>query len=78
MKRRSRSKKTMTLGLVSIVGLLVITVIVKSESGKSEAANPSRDVKAAAHDPVTSLELTPSQLTSIKIQPVGTFLFPVE
>ena len=78
MKRLSRSKKTMTLGLVCIMGLLVVTVILKSESGKSEGANSSRDVKAAAHDPVTSLELTPSQLSSIKIQPVGTFLFPVE
>src|SRR6516165_7992851 len=78
MKRRSQSKKTMTLGLVGIVGLLAITVILKSESGKSERANSSRDVKAAARDPATSLELTPSQLTSIKIQPVGMFLFPVE
>ena len=78
MNRRSRSKQTMTLGLVGIVGLLVVTVILKSESGKSEGANSSRDVKAAAHDQVISLELTPSQLTSIKIQAVGTFLFPVE
>src|SRR6516165_8561482 len=78
MKRRSQSKKTMTLGLVGIVGLLAITVILKSESGKSERANSSRDVKAAARDPATSLELTPSQLTSIKIQPVGMYLFPVE
>jgi len=78
MNRRSRSKKAMTLGLVGIVGLLVVTVILKSESGKSEGANSSRDVKAAAHDPVTSLELTPSQLNSIKIQTVGTFPFPVE
>ena len=78
MNRRSRSKQTMTLGLVGIVGLLVVTVILKSESGKSEGANSSRDVKAAAHDPVTTLELTPDQLTSIKIQAVGTFLFPVE
>jgi cobalt-zinc-cadmium efflux system membrane fusion protein len=72
-------KKAVAMMAVAIAGLLLTTIVLKSESGRVEDANSARDNKAAAsHDPVTFLELTPGQLSSIKIQPVGSYLFPVE
>jgi cobalt-zinc-cadmium efflux system membrane fusion protein len=79
MNQPLRRKKAVAMVAVAIAGLLLTTIVLKSESGRSESANRARDNKAAAsHDPVTSLELTPGQLSSIKIQPVGSYLFPVE
>ena len=64
---------------VAIAGLLLITIVLKSESGKRECVDTGKDNKAAAsQDSVTSLELTPGQLSSIKIEPIESYLFPVE
>ena len=64
---------------IATAGLLLAAIVLKSESGRSEGADPNRNNKpAASHDPLTSLELTPGQLSSIKIQPIGSYLFPVQ
>ena len=71
-------KKFAAMVAVAVAALLLTKIVLKSESGRSEGVDPDRDNKAAAsHDPATSLELTPAQLSSIKIQPIGNYLFPI-
>jgi cobalt-zinc-cadmium efflux system membrane fusion protein len=79
MNQPVRRKKAAVMVAVAIAGLLLITIVLKSESGKSECVDTGKDNKAAAsQDSVTSLELTPGQLSSIKIEPIESYLFPVE
>jgi cobalt-zinc-cadmium efflux system membrane fusion protein len=78
MKPGTLRKKITVLTVMGVVALVLATLVLKSEPGKSEGANAVRDAGAAAsHDPV-ALELTPSQMSAITIEPVGSHLFPVE
>jgi len=53
----------------------LFVVFLKSQSGQTEqAANAASTV---SHSQV-SLDLSPSQVNSIKIQPLGSYIFPVE
>jgi membrane fusion protein, heavy metal efflux system len=62
---------------VTIVGALTLA---ESSCSRGEAANAAAPHQAISNsspsDPV--VELSPSQLNSIKIEPVGSYLFPVE
>jgi cobalt-zinc-cadmium efflux system membrane fusion protein len=79
MNQPIRRKKAAAMVTVAIAGLVLTAIVLKSESGTSQGMNPSEDHKAgASRDPVTSLELTPDQLSSIKIQPIASYLFPVQ
>jgi len=79
MNQALRRKKAAAMVAIATAGLLLAAIVLKSESGRSEGADPNRNNKpAASHDPLTSLELTPGQLSSIKIQPIGSYLFPVQ
>jgi len=68
------------LAAVIAVGIVLALVLGESGCSRGEAANggaPSQpSAKSAASDP--TVELSPSQLNSIKIEPVGRFLFPLE
>jgi len=80
MKARKRFKEMTVVVAAGMATLLFATIILKSEPGKDHSTNSAKDAKttAASHDPVTSVDLTSSQLSSIKIEPVGSYLFPVE
>ncbi len=69
MEKRSLFNKT--TGAVLAVGLVVAAVLVRSESGQPQKAK-------APQTPSTTVELSPNQLSAIKIEPVGGHLFPVE
>ena len=75
MKRRLLlNDKTISVA-VSILVLAIVVVFLKSQSGQTEqAANAASTV---SHSQV-SLDLSPSQVNSIKIQPLGSYIFPVE
>ena len=75
MKRRFlRNGKTIGVA-VSVLALAIVVLFLKSQSGQTEqAANAASTV---SHSQV-SVDLSPSQLNAIKIEPVGTYLFPVE
>src|SRR6516164_2064056 len=79
MKPGMPLKRATMIAVIVFTCLLLAVIVLKSEAGKGEGTKTERDTRApASHDPVTSLELTPSQLSSIKIQTIGTYLFPVE
>ena len=64
------------LGLCLVV---LASLLLKSGSGESARGNPHDTVPASnAQPPEATVELAPSQLNAIKIEPVGTHLFPVE
>jgi len=56
--------------------------LVESGRSRGQATNTTTPENSAAKSskaqPVATLELTPTQLSSIKVEPVGSYLFPVE
>jgi len=59
--------------VLAILAFAVATVLLRSESPESKKPQPSPSPQSN-----TSVQLAPSQLSAIKIEPVGTFMFPVE
>ena len=58
--------------------MAVAIVFLESACSRGQAANANASRDSAPKSSVSSLDLSPSQLNSIKIEPVGTYLFPVE
>jgi cobalt-zinc-cadmium efflux system membrane fusion protein len=80
MKRRLElNKKTATV-IVAVLALAIGTVLLKSASGQRSDTSTPQGASSITKSPQSdaTLELSPSQLNSIKIGPVGTYLFPVE
>jgi cobalt-zinc-cadmium efflux system membrane fusion protein len=73
------SKKTVPV-VVAVLTFAIATVILKSESGRppSSSAQQGAGSTSASLQSKTTLELSSSQLSAIKIEPVSTYLFPVE
>jgi cobalt-zinc-cadmium efflux system membrane fusion protein len=72
---------------VAVVFVTAATIVIAMgllESGRSrgQAANANTPEKSGVHSNTSpseaTLDLSPSQLNSIKIEPVGSYLFPVE
>jgi cobalt-zinc-cadmium efflux system membrane fusion protein len=80
MKKRSKLNKRIVHTAVGIAALAVGTVIVvKTMSNQARAANPARQGSSVSvSEQSHSVELSQAQLDAIKIQPVGTYRFPVE
>jgi cobalt-zinc-cadmium efflux system membrane fusion protein len=66
--------------IVALLAFAFGAILLKSESGQRASANASQRATSTAtsaqSDP--SVDLAPSQLNAIKVEPVGAFLFPVE
>ncbi len=65
---------------VMAAAVLIATGLLESGCSRSQAASASAPKSSSANSntPATTLDLSPSQLNSIKIAPVGSYLFPVE
>lgn len=64
----------------AVLVFAIVVVLVKSEStqtGNAKSPQLAGPLSALSHSQ-TSVDLTPSQLNSIRIEPVGNYLFPVE
>jgi len=78
MERRLSGKKAASMA-GALLALVLGAVLLKSEShshaneSKPQPSNPA----TATEQPSTTVELTPSQLGTIKIAPVGTYDFPL-
>jgi len=70
------SKKTAVV-FVTIATMVVAIALLESGS-RGQAANTNAPQESASKPSVSSLDLSPSQLNSIKIESVGTYVFPVE
>lgn len=73
------NKSAATVAVVFLV-LVVVSILLKSQSGQPASANAPRAVASASPSPGSdpAVELLPSQLSAIKVEPVSTYLFPVE
>jgi membrane fusion protein, heavy metal efflux system len=63
---------------VAAAAIIVATGILESGCSGGQAANANTPQSGAKSSSETTLDLSPSQLNSIKIEPVGTYIFPVE
>ena len=73
------NKKTATV-IVAVLALAIGTVLLKSASGQRSNTNTPRGASSTAKSPQSdpTLDLSPSQLNSIKVEAVGSYQFPVE
>ena len=73
------SKKTIA-AVVTVVAIAVAVAILQSGCGRTANANAPQESSAKSNPsaPETTLDLSPSQLNSIKIEQVGSYQFPVE
>ena len=78
--RQFLSKRKLAAVAVVVLALAVATVVLKSESGNGPNTNTPPGTSPTSNSPKSqaALELTPSQLETIKVEPVGRYLFPVE
>jgi len=67
---------------VTLVAIVVAMGCLQASCGRGQAANANAQQESAASPKAspseTTLDLSPSQLNAIKIERVGTYLFPVE
>lgn len=60
------------------VAIVALAMLVESGRSHSHAADGNPQQPAAKNTPNPSVDLSPSQLSAIKIEPVGTYPFPVD
>ena len=82
MKYPVRISKRVAVVFVTAAAIVVAAALLESGCGRGQAANANTPQESGANTNTSSseaaLDLSPSQLNSIKIEPVGSYLFPVE
>ena len=82
MKYPVRVSRTVAVMFVVAATIVVATVLLESGRSNGQTTSANTAQKSVANSNAspfeTTLDLSPSQLNSIKIEPVGTHLFPVE
>jgi cobalt-zinc-cadmium efflux system membrane fusion protein len=78
MKYLAHTGKTSLVAFVTAAAIMVVTGVLESGCSRGHAANANSPRQPSAKSNVSSLDLSPSQLNSIKIEPVGSYEFPVE
>ena len=82
MEVRFHIGKRFALMFGAAVALAAVMALVESGRSRGQATNTNTPENSAAKSskaqPDAALELTPAQLSSIKVEPVGSYLFPVE
>ena len=66
--------------VVTVAAIVIATILVKSGSAQPASTSPPQGEVSASNapQPEATVDLSPSQLNAIKIEPLGTYLFPVE
>jgi cobalt-zinc-cadmium efflux system membrane fusion protein len=82
MKYPIRINKRLAVLLVTAAAFIVAMGLLESSLSRGQAANPNTPQESGEQSNTSPSEatvnLSPSQLNSIKIEPVGSYLFPVE
>jgi cobalt-zinc-cadmium efflux system membrane fusion protein len=78
MKYLAHTGKTSLVAFVTAAAIMVVTGVLESGCSRGHPANANSPPPPSAKSNVSSLDLSPSQLNSIKIEPVGSYQFPVE
>ncbi len=77
MKRRLALNGKIVGAVVAVVAVTLIIAFLNPESGRASAAQGTSSNSASSATPA-SVDLSPSQLSSIKVEPLGSYVFPVE
>ena len=82
MKYKPHSRTRVAVTSVAALGILVVVGLLESVHSRGQTTNANTAEKSTANSNASPseavLELSPSQLNSIKIGPVRSYLFPVE
>jgi cobalt-zinc-cadmium efflux system membrane fusion protein len=82
MKYPIHISKRVAVVFVTAAAIIVVTGLLELGHSRGQAANANTPQQSGAKSNVSSseaaLDLSPTQLNSIKIEPVGSYLFPVE
>jgi len=80
VKYAVRIIKRTAAAVVIVAAIVVAAVLLKSPADRPANTTPPQGASPASNAPQSeaTVELAQSQLTSVKIEPVGTYLFPVE
>jgi len=80
MKRPVQIKRGFSFKLLAAAAMVVAMGLLESGCSRSQATNadPSQESGTKRNAAEATLDLSPSQLNSIKIEPLGSYLFPVE
>ena len=78
MRKSFQVDKRTTAVIAAVVAVVFVTVLLKSGSGQTANSNPPPAPPAASTANEASVDLTQSQLNSIKIETLGTHSFSVE
>jgi cobalt-zinc-cadmium efflux system membrane fusion protein len=78
MKYPVHVSKRFVVVSVTTAAFIVATGLLESGCSRGQAANADTPAKASPSPTEAALELSPSQLNSIKVEPVASYQFPVE
>ena len=78
MKYPVHISKRFAVVSVTAAAIIVATGLLESGCSRGQAANADTPAKSSSSPSEATLDLSPSQLNSIKIEPVGSYQFPVE
>jgi membrane fusion protein, heavy metal efflux system len=80
MNDRIKLSNSAAAAVVAVAAVILATALLRSGSGQpvQHSARPARDSASNASLSEASVELAPSQLNAVKIEPVGSYQFPVE
>lgn len=78
MKYLAHPKKTTAIAFVTAAAIMIATGILESGCSRGQAANADTPAKSSLSASEATLDLSPSQLNSIKIEALGSYEFPVE
>ncbi|MGA8439369.1 MAG: efflux RND transporter periplasmic adaptor subunit [Candidatus Sulfotelmatobacter sp.] len=82
MKYPVHIRRRAVVVFVTAAAIIVVTGLLELGHSRGQAANANTPQQSGAKSKASSseaaLDLSPSQLNSIKIEPVGSYLFPVE
>jgi cobalt-zinc-cadmium efflux system membrane fusion protein len=78
MKHQAYISKKVAVGFVTAAAIIIATALLESGCGRGQAANGNAAASPNPASSGTTLDLSPSQLNSIKVEPVGSYQFPVE
>ncbi|HEY6254096.1 MAG TPA: efflux RND transporter periplasmic adaptor subunit [Candidatus Angelobacter sp.] len=79
MKRRWRHDRKTAAVVAGVLACVVLIIVLRSGSGRASTTKASPE-PVAANSPQSeaAVELSPSQLNAVKIEPVSNYSFPVE
>jgi len=76
------TSKPVTVAFAVVLAMVVAAVLLESGCSRGQAANTNTPHESGSNSTTSpseaTVDLSPSQLNAIKIEPVGTYLFPVE